>query len=181
MTIQPQRIFLYRDQEPEDQPGMLESAYTDSDLVDIRSLVQHFSDVPDSFLKQREGVIVQPAEITMDNLVSFIEADHRFLYGKIQAIEPMPMTEYLLTQIPDSNTDVFLGTPWVEMLYAPHSLTIHEAPDQDARILAELPSGNTSIRKIKTVDEDWVLIESTSDTKNTITGYARKDALLPVN
>ena len=179
--IQPQRVFLYRSRGPEDQPGMLISAYTENDLADIRALAQHFSDVPDSFLNQREGVIVQPAEITMDNLVSFIEADHRFLYGKIQAFEPVPMADYLLAQIPDSNTDAFLGTPWVEMLYAPHSLTIHESPDKNAGIVAKLSSGTTSIRKIQTIDDDWVLIESTNDTQNTITGYARKHALFPIN
>lgn len=180
-TSQPQRIFLYRDRGPEDQPGMLVSAYTKDDMESIKGLVENFSGDADRFLLHREGVMIQPVEITLDNLLTFVEGDHRFLYGQLHALTPSSTHEYLLKQIPDSDTTQFLGAPWVEMLYSPHMLAVYEAPDQDARIIAELPSGNPVIRKIRTIDENWVLIESTGETHAPITGYARKAALFPVN
>lgn len=180
-TVQPQRVFLYRNRGPEDRPDMLVSAYTEDDMDDIRSLLENFSGDTGRFLRYREGVMVQPVGITLDNLLTFVEADHRFLYGKMHSLTPVSASEYLLKLVPDSDAAGFLGRPWIEMLYSPQSLTVHEAPNQDARVIAELPSGSTAIRKIRTIDEHWVLIESTSETHAPITGYARKAALFPVN
>lgn len=180
-TIQPQRVFLYRHRGPEDQPDMLLSAYTEDDMDDIRRLIENFPEDADSFLRHREGVMVQPVVITLDNLLTFVEADHRFVYGKMHSFTPVSASEYLLQQVPDSDAARFLGTPWIEMLYSPHSLAVHETPNQDARVIAELPSASTAIRKLRTIDEHWVLIESTGETQELVTGYARKSALFPVN
>lgn len=180
-AILPQRVFLYRHPGPDEQPGMLVSAYTQDDLESIKRLVEHFSGDTGRFLRYREGVMVQPVEITLDNLLTFVEGDHRFLYGQLHTLTPLSTHEYLLKQIPDSDSTQFLGKPWVELLYSPHVLAVHEAPDQEARIIAELPSGSRKIRKIRTIDENWVLIELTGETHASITGYARKAALFPVN
>lgn len=178
-TVAPQRIFLYRDHDAGTRKNNLISAYTEHDMGYISRLVETFSEVPDNFITHREGMILQPAEVILEDMLSFVEADHRFLYGRMVALKPLSVTEYFSSQLPD--TAGFLGAPWIEMLHSPGPLLIRETPDPDGKVLLELPMGAPSLKKIRTIDEGWILVELPGATKNNIIGYARKSDLYPVN
>lgn len=180
-TVRHQRLFAYRDEGVENETGTLISAYSEHDMKDIEELMEHFSYVPGSFLTYKEGVALQPVEITLDRLLSFTEADHHFLYGKIQTLKSLSATDYFLTQIPDSDTGSFLGKPWVEMLYSPGPLLIRETPDHDGKLVLELPAGSSELRKVRTADENWILVETASPEGRDIRGYVKKSELFPVN
>lgn len=178
-AVRHQRIFVYRGAGIE--PGTLISAYTESEMENINELVENFSEVPDNFLTYREGVTLQPVEVTLDNILSFTEADHRFLYGKIHSLKPLSSAEYFLKQVPDSNAANFLGKPWIEMFYSPGPLLIRATPDVDGLVLLELPNGSSELKKVRTTDEEWMLVEFVSAKKGRTRGFVQKSELFPIN
>lgn len=180
-TLRHQRIFLYRTRESGESLDTLLSAYEESEMPQVKKIVGGFAELPASFINHREGFALQPARLVLTDLLSFIEGDHRFLYGKAKSIEPLSMTEYGLKQIPDSDPDSFLGKPWLETFYAPNSLVVREAPDQGGRVIAELPSGASLITKLRTVDETWVLVKVQSNDDKAVTGYVKMSELMVVN
>lgn len=180
-TVRHQRIFLYRARESGESLDTLLSAYEESDMPQVKEIVQNFAELPASFLTHREGFALQPASLVLTDLLSFVEGDHRFLYGRAKSIEQLSMTEYGLKQIPDSDPDSFLGEPWLETFYAPDPLVVRESPDQAGRVIAEFPSGASFITKLRTVDEAWVLVKVSSNEDKAITGYVKMSELMVVN
>jgi len=180
-TLRHQRIFLYRTREPGEPLDTLLSAYEESEMSQVKKIVRDFTELPESFLTHREGFALQPARLVLTDLISFVEGDHRFLYGKAKSIESLSMTEYGLKQIPDSNPDSFLGKPWLETFYAPNLLVVRKTPDEGGRKVAELPPGASLITKLRTVDETWVLVKAQSNDYTKVTGYVKMSELMIVN
>lgn len=179
--IRHQRIFLYRYSKPDEPLDILHSAYTVGDMSEIEEIVQDFSELPSNFLTHQEGFTLQPARLLLKDLVSFTEGDHRFLYGIARSLEPLSLTEYGLKQIPDSEPDTFLGKPWLEIFYAPNPLKVHDRPEQNGRVIAELPAGNPAIEKLRTVNQNWVLVRVQLNEKEVVTGYVQKSELMVIN
>lgn len=180
-SVRHERLFLYRSRNGDHSSDQLVSAYGESEMALIERIAHTFSELPANFLDHREGFALQPARIVLKDLVSFIEGDHRFLYGVAAEIEPLSITEYGLIQIPDSEPDIFLGTPWIETFYAPNPLIVRRLAEQGSPIVAELPAGTSSIEKVHTVDEQWVLIRVKTDKNQVVEGYVQAHDLMIVN
>ena len=176
------RLFLYRGQQPAEDLNQLNSAYPADDMQAIQQLVADFTELPKPFLSHQEGVALQPVEITLNNLLSFVESDHRFLYAQAEAFSPLSTQEYLLRQIPDSDPDTYLSQPWLEHFYPAAALVVRNNPQSDAAVLSRIPQGSSAtIKKIRTVDKQWMQVEVTSGKNNPITGFVEQKHLQPVN
>jgi hypothetical protein len=179
--VRPQRVFLYRDMNPSNPLDTLQAAYGEDEIPQIEKIVGNFAELPIGFMTHREGFALQPARLVLESFVSFIEADHRFLYAMKRTLEPLSITEYGLEQIPDSDPNVFLGRPWVESFYAPEQLKIRNSPEKDGRIVATFPAGIPNVEKIHTVDEGWVLVRVEDADGEFVTGYVKTSKLLVIN
>ena len=176
------RLFLYRGQQPAEDLNQLNSAYPADDMQAIQQLVADFTELPETFLSHQEGVALQPVEISLNNLLSFVEGDHRFLYAQAETFSPLSNQEYLLRQIPDSDPDTYLGQPWFEHFQANSTLLVRNNPQPDATVLSRIPQGSsTSIKKIRTVDQQWIKVEVVSGKNSPITGFVEHKHLQPVN
>jgi len=179
--IRPQRVFLYRELESGEPLDTLHAAYEEHETNQIEALIGDFASLPPDFLKHREGFALQPTQLRLEDLTSFVEANHRFLYARARAIEPLSITEYGLRQITDADPDTFLGRPWVETFYAPEPLTVHQHPTAQSAEVIRLPADTFGISKVRTIDEHWVLVRIEREEGDTVTGYVRTTDLLVVN
>lgn len=181
LEVRPSRIFLYRSLEPEAPLDSLHSAYAENEIAKVKAIVQDFSTLPAGFLEYKEGFAVQPAQVVVEDLVSFIEADHRFLYARAQVIEPLPVAPPEMRELPDSDSTSYLGRPWVESFYAPGPLTVRDTPAREGRVIAQLPEGAALVEKVRTVDVNWVLVRVQPEEGDTVTGFVQPADLLVVN
>jgi len=176
------RVFLYRDLEQGENFDHIEWEYQPDEAAVIGDILSIFEDVPDGFLRYREGFVFQPVDIVLEGMVSFIEGDHRFFYAKAQTMESSPHGDDEDQQIPDTRSDTYLGRPWVETFYVEKDIVLREQPTHDSDTVALLEGGTHNIEKVKTVDDEWIRVRVENHEKQELlTGYVEASELMVIN
>ncbi|SDU36989.1 hypothetical protein [Halopseudomonas salegens] len=173
-----QRIFLYHTREEDTFFDGFEMSYGAEDSAKIRNIVSYFTELPEGFLEDHEGKAVQPVSILVDGLASFIEGNHRFMFGKSQAIRAISLTEYSLAQIPDAQPDGYLSRPWIHYLYLVEDAAILDAPGGEQLLMLE--AGTHRLERLGPPQNGWVKVRYAEEA-NVLRGYINAAVLKPVN
>lgn len=176
-----QRIFLYRERLAAPVLDELEMGYTPDEGAVLAEVLAPFKRLPAGFLLHREGYVVQPVQVRLDGLVSFVEGDHRFVYGRLMSAEPIAGSQVDLSALADFQPDTYLGQPWRLTYQLQQQTPLHSAPDHGSRVISEVPAGTSEIEKLHTVSAGWVKVQLSDAQGQTQSGYLPKASLWIIN
>lgn len=175
------RIFLYRSLTEAPQFDDIEAGYDADDTAGIEQALEVFADVPAGFIEAREGYAIQAVTVTLTDMVSYTEGDHRFTYARAEAVAPREDVEIDLGTIEDFHIDTFLGVPWRQEFFVSDAVPLRASPRPDAGVVEELAAGTPGIVKLQTLADGWVRVRLAQDDGSTLEGYLRSSQLWVIN
>lgn len=173
------RIFIYHSRS---QDSMLDEFFTEFTLSSskARQLLEVFEDLPQGFLDNREGKVLQPVIVSLSGLASFVEGGHLFTFGQLTSVEPLPMEDYALGLIQDAQPGNYLSRPWDYRLRAPEATALHQSPKGPK--LTKIPAGTHTLTRLEPVQDGWVKVRYQNEQSGKeLTGYMDAREVQPVN
>ncbi|WP_156322218.1 hypothetical protein [Winslowiella iniecta] len=180
------RFFIYEKNKKQWKVINIDNGKHKSAGFDVVSYIKRFFlKLPDDFLKYREGHIEQYGVLTVKDLRTYVECDHK--YHDAQSVNFTPKWHKVI------NIDELESTAGCERY--PYIMTYTVRPGNSLRHFKLAPSEqaengevipvNTPISKIKTINENWIYAANydahSPGLAGRIRGYINKKDIVPIN
>lgn len=159
--------------------------YADKNTSAEAQLNHYFSSVPPAFLTWKEGHIEQAGALSVDNLMTSTECDHRYFSARMVHFNPAdkPSVDIHILE-KNAGCDAF---PWIMTYTLKAGLEnkyFKQQPDAGAKDLQPVPPGSPLV-KIKTINSHWIQVAVRDENKPGLLGeaggYIKLDDLQPIN